>query len=87
MVLHIVFSRVTMEEDFDIKMEQCAVIYFFVQKGKSLKETINALGNVLTEDELLSAPTFIPSIKCTRKVGKMPPCIITRTTCQSNHIS
>ncbi len=40
MVLQFVFSRVMMEKDFDIKMEQYAVISFFVQKDKNLKETM-----------------------------------------------
>ncbi len=48
MVLQCVFSRAIIVDDFDIKMKQRAVIHFFVQKGKSLKETI---------DELYSAPT------------------------------
>ncbi len=45
-------------EDFDIKIGQCAVIHFFVWKAKSLKEIINELRIVCTEDELLSAPTI-----------------------------
>ncbi len=53
-----VFSRITMEEDFNIKMEQCLIIRFFVQKGKGLMETTDELRNVYTEDELLLASTF-----------------------------
>ncbi len=56
--LWFVFSRVTMGEDFDIKMEQCVVIRFFVWKGKSPKETIDKLHNIYNEDELLPAPTI-----------------------------
>ncbi len=39
---YLVLSHVIME-DFDIKMEHCAVIRFFVWKDKSLKETIDEL--------------------------------------------
>ncbi len=54
----LVFSRVTMEEDFDIKMERCTVICYFTWKSKSLKKTIDDLRNVHTEDELLLACTI-----------------------------
>ncbi len=47
-----------MEEDFDIKMEQYALICFFVWKGKILSETIDELCNVYTKDELMLAPTI-----------------------------
>ncbi len=56
--LWLVFSRVIMEEDFNIKIEQYVVIHFFVQKGKHQKETIEELHDVCNEDELLSAPTI-----------------------------
>ncbi len=54
----LVFSRIAMKEDFNIKVEQRVVIHFFVQKGKSPNETIDELQNVHTGDELLAAPTI-----------------------------
>ncbi len=47
-----------MDEDFDIIMEQRAIIPFFVRKGTSPKERIDELRNIYAEDELLSAPTI-----------------------------
>ncbi len=50
-LLLLVLPRVT-AEDFDIKIQQCAVIHFFVRKCISLKETaIDKLCNIYIEDE------------------------------------
>ncbi len=39
-------------------VEQCTVIHFFVQEGRSPKETIDELRNVDPEDGLLPVPTI-----------------------------
>ncbi len=57
-VLWLAFFRITVEDDFDITLEQCAVIRFFVWKGKSPTEMTDKLCNVYIEDELLLPSTI-----------------------------
>ncbi len=55
----------------DIKVEQRAVICYFISQGKTVKQTLNELRKAYIADEILPEKTCIGGIKHSRMVEKV----------------
>ncbi len=74
MVFSLVFSWVTMEEDFDIKTEQCALIHFFHCRVKVWKKQLTSYVMFTLKMNYCWHLPFTNGIKPTGKGGKVSPC-------------